>query len=193
MPHLWFSSWAETGRIALFATAAYVALLALVRATGKRVISKKNASDFIVTVAVGSAAASMALTRGVALMDGAVALTTFILLQFIVVSLTTHWEFLRHAIEGQPTLLVYRGELLRHAMEHEEVNESEVLQAIRNMGVPSVDRVYAVVLETDGSFSVVKDAADDATALAGVKGIPGTIERRSGRDRRQAAARAARL
>ena len=41
-------------------------------------------------------------------------------------------------------------------MHPERVLEVEILQTLRNQGVPSVDEAQAVVLETDGTFSVVK-------------------------------------
>ncbi len=49
----------------------------------------------------------------------------------------------------------------------ERVTEAEILAALRTQGVAAVNEVEAVVLETDGSFSVVKSSAsgtDDALA-----------------------------
>ena len=48
-----------------------------------------------------------------------------------------------------------RGELLRDAMAEQRVTESEVFQAVRQAGLPDVGSTYAVVLETDGQFSVI--------------------------------------
>lgn len=115
----------------LFSCITYVLLILLIRSAGKRVISKKNVSDFVITVAVGSAAATLVLTREVRL------------------------------VEGQPRLLLYRGSMIRDALLEEEVNESEVLQAIRNRGIAAIEDVFAVVLEAAG-----------ASALAGVSGAP---------------------
>ena len=42
--------------------------------------------------------------------------------------------------------------------------EAEILQAVREAGLASLDGVEAVVLETDGTFSVVKKSADSEGA-----------------------------
>jgi len=66
---------------------------------------------------------------------------------------------------------VYQGQLLRGAMRAERVVEAEVLAAMRQQGVAPLDAVEAVVLETDGSFTVVKRTENaQPAALAGVAG-----------------------
>ncbi len=55
------------------------------------------------------------------------------------------------------------------AMRRQRVTESEIRAAIRSKGFASVEKIEAVVLETDGTFSVVKKSADDSrTALTDV-------------------------
>jgi uncharacterized membrane protein YcaP (DUF421 family) len=50
------------------------------------------------------------------------------------------------------------------------VTRDEVLAAVRAAGVPALDDVDAVVLETDGSFSVVKRGnGSGQSSLAGVR------------------------
>jgi hypothetical protein len=50
------------------------------------------------------------------------------------------------------------------------VTESEVLAAVRSHSIADLHRVTAVVLETDGSFSVMGDAApSDASSLRNVR------------------------
>ena len=45
-------------------------------------------------------------------------------------------------------------------MRNERVTESEVLQAIRSQGKLAVEKVEGVVLETDGSFSVLQQSGE---------------------------------
>ncbi len=54
-----------------------------------------------------------------------------------------------------PTLLVSDGKFLRKNMRSENLNEDEVLMAIRQHGVEDVAGVRLAVLETDGTISVV--------------------------------------
>jgi len=51
------------------------------------------------------------------------------------------------------------------------VTESEVYQAVRASGHGDLGRVGAVVLESDGSLSVVTSGSDPGSALKGVSGV----------------------
>jgi uncharacterized membrane protein YcaP (DUF421 family) len=67
-------------------------------------------------------------------------------------------------------LLFYRGEMLKAEMKRSRVTEDEVIAAIRAASIGSIDDVEAVVLETDGSFSVLPRNAKETSSLAGVRG-----------------------
>jgi uncharacterized membrane protein YcaP (DUF421 family) len=51
---------------------------------------------------------------------------------------------------------MHRGQFLASALRRSRVRKDEVWAAIRGAGVANDDEVEAVVLETDGSFSVVR-------------------------------------
>jgi uncharacterized membrane protein YcaP (DUF421 family) len=57
-----FDSWAGLGRVLLVGTLAYVVLVLLLRISGKRTLSKLNAFDLVVTVALGSILATVLLS-----------------------------------------------------------------------------------------------------------------------------------
>lgn len=45
-------------------------------------------------------------------------------------------------------------------MKKERVAEDEIMQAVKNSGSGSMDEVAAVVLETNGTFSIVKSEGE---------------------------------
>ena len=57
---MFFDSWTALGRVLLVGTLAYVALVAILRISGKRTLTKLNAFDLVVTVALGSTLATIA-------------------------------------------------------------------------------------------------------------------------------------
>jgi uncharacterized membrane protein YcaP (DUF421 family) len=65
-----YSGWYGTFRVAVVSIAAYVALLVFLRVSGKRTLSKMNAFDLVVTVALGSTLATVILSKQVALAEG---------------------------------------------------------------------------------------------------------------------------
>jgi uncharacterized membrane protein YcaP (DUF421 family) len=161
-----FDSWAGLARVVIVGTLAYLGLVILLRASGKRTLSKMNAFDLVVTVALGSTLATVILTSDVALLEGLTAFALLIVLQLVITWLSVRSSAIRGLVKAEPALLVYRGALLHSAMRRERVTEAEVLAAVRSQGIASLDVVEAVVLETDGSFSAVERSAEtDGSAL----------------------------
>lgn len=139
---------------------AYVFLVGCLRWSGKRTLSKMNAFDLIVTVSLGSVLASLLLSNSVALAEGVVALSLLICLQFVVTWTSVRVRWVRRVVTGEPLMLLEQGEFLPAALQHARVTEDEVCAAVRAAGIGPLARVAAVVLETDGSFSVIKQESN---------------------------------
>ena len=160
MELVFFNGWSSLFRILVIGLLAYTTLVLFLRVSGNRTLSKMNAFDLIVTVALGSTLATVLLSKDVALADGAVAMGLLISLQFIITWASVRFSWVRRLVTGEPLMLLYQGEYLPHSLRKARVTKAEVLAAIRGSGVSDVAAVQAVVLETDGSLSVVKREAD---------------------------------
>jgi uncharacterized membrane protein YcaP (DUF421 family) len=68
----------------------------------------------------------------------------------------------RTLVKAEPCLLLRDGRFLPEAMRRERVTEDEVQAAARAQGIGSLQAVAAVVLEADGSFSVIRQ---DSTSM----------------------------
>jgi uncharacterized membrane protein YcaP (DUF421 family) len=166
---MFFNSWFNLLRVLLVGALAYVGLVLFLRVSGKRTLSKMNAFDLIVTVALGSSLATVLLSQTVALLEGLLAFFLLIGLQWLVAWASVRSGFISRMVKSEPKLLVYQGKLLQDALRRERVVESEILQALRTQGVDALERVEAVVLETDGGFSVLTRSGNDPpTALKDV-------------------------
>ncbi len=64
---MFFDSWAALGRIVVVGVLAYIGLVFLLRVSGKRTLSKMNAFDLVITIALGSTFATVLLSKSVAL------------------------------------------------------------------------------------------------------------------------------
>jgi uncharacterized membrane protein YcaP (DUF421 family) len=153
-----FESWAGLGRVLLVGTLAYVGLVFLLRISGKRTLSKLNAFDLVVTVALGSTLATVLLSKSVALAEGALALGLLIFLQYAIAWLSVRSARFQALIKAEPTLLLHRGQFLEGALRSERITREEILAALRASGAAEPAAVAAVVLETDGSLSVIARA-----------------------------------
>jgi len=165
---MFFDSWQDIGRIVVVGALAYFALIVFLRLSGKRTLSKMNAFDMIVTVSLGSTLATILLSKETALADGIAALFTLIALQYSIAWLSVRSEAVKALVKSEPTLLLRDGKFLLNAMRTERVTKEEVIAAIRAQGFAQVESVEAVVLETDGTFTVLRRQEGKATALQAV-------------------------
>ena len=89
---MFFDSWTGLLRVLVVGTLAYGALVFLLRVSGNRTLSKMNAFDFIVTVALGSTLATVLLSKDVALAEGVLVFAVLIFLQLAITWLSTRSE-----------------------------------------------------------------------------------------------------
>lgn len=162
---MFFNDWAGIGRTIIVGVLAYAALVLTLRVSGKRTLAKMNAFDFVVTVALGSTLASVVLSKDVALLEGVTAFVVLIVMQYVIAWASVRSDTIQRLVKSEPTLLLYQGRMLTEALRKERVVEGEVRSAIRAQGIASVDAVEAVVLETDGTFSVMSRTDARLTAL----------------------------
>jgi uncharacterized membrane protein YcaP (DUF421 family) len=166
---MFFHDWASIGRIVLLGALGYLAMVAAIRIIGKRSLSKFDAFDFIVTVALGSLLANIIVSESVTLVDGIVAIFVLLGAQHLVVLLTCRWTALENLLRSEPSLLFYRGQFLRDMMRREKVTEKEVVSAMRMAGISAIEEVEAVVLERDGTLSAMPKRDLPATTLRDVQ------------------------
>ncbi len=175
MTQLFFNGWDSVYRTLIVGFLAYAVLVLFLRIAGNRTLSKMNAFDLVVTVSLGSTLASVLTSKEVSLTDGATAFALLIALQFVVTWSSVRAPWIRKLVTGEPRLLLYRGELLHSALQKARVTDEEVHSALRTAGMMTSDQAEAVVLETNGTLSVVRKG--DATGRSTLKGMgtPSTL------------------
>ena len=165
---MFFDSWQGIGRVIVVGVLAYAGLVLLLRISGKRTLSKMNAFDLVVTVALGSTLATILLSKDVALAEGLIAFAVLIGLQYIIAWASTRSQTVRDLVKSQPRLLFHQGQFLEGALKDERVTKSEVIAAMRTQGMTQLHEVGTVVLETDGSLTALPQS-QHATALENVQ------------------------
>lgn len=171
MDKIFFDSWESVVRTFLITIMAYVGLVILLRVYGKRSLSKMNAFDFIVTVALGSSLATVALNKNVALVDGLLAFFLLLLLQYIITWLSVRVKMVKNLVTSQPSLLLYKGELFERAMKKERITLEELHSVARENGFQNLESVDAIVLESTGDIVIIPtiDPSEKASTLKDVQ------------------------
>ena len=162
---MFFDGWAPILRTLVIGSLAFIALIILLRFSGKRTLSKMNAFDFIVTIAFGSTLASALTSQRVSLAQGVAALALLIFLQWVATWLAVRSTWFSRMIKAEPTLVFFQGSYLSDTMRKQRVTKEEILAAMRQNGIAEPTQVSAVIVETEGSLSVIKEGAESADQL----------------------------
>ena len=173
-----FSGWKSILHVLIVGALGYCTLLLMLRMFGKRTIAKMNVFDFVLTVALGSVLAGAMFSPATSLADTVAAFAILIVLQYLFSVVTRRSKRLEQLINGCPTLLLHRGRLLEDQLKRQRVTPEDVRAAVRAAGVGRVQEVDAVVLETDGQFSVLREVPrreTEQTSLSDVEGTPALV------------------
>lgn len=155
---MWFDSWQSLTRIATTAGIGYIALIVLLRTFGKRTLSKLNAFDFVITIALGSLFATLVISDSVPLVNGVVALAVLIGLQWLASTLYVRSPRFQALIKGVPELVYWKGFYLDGVLRRVRITHEDIDAAMRDGNVHSTET--AVVLETDGTLTAVEVPPD---------------------------------
>ncbi len=120
MDKIFFDNWESIYRTIIISFLAYISLIILLRISGKRTLSKMNAFDFIVTIALGSTLATVLLNKDVALADGVLAFGLLIFFQFMITYVSVRFPGFNDLVKSTPSLISYKGSLLYKTMKKKE-------------------------------------------------------------------------
>ncbi len=180
------TSWAEVGLVVVSTTTIFAVTIGYARAAGLRSFSKMSSFDFVMTLAVGSIVASVAVTSSVSLVNGAIGLATLFAVQMLIGRLRRFARFVR-VVDNTPVLLMVGERYLLDNLSASRVTVADVKAKLRAANVLDYSTVRAVVLETTGSISVLHgDCALDPDLLEGVRGNDQLPRETSRGDRRSA-------
>lgn len=141
--------------IALRTALVYLAVLAGLRLAGKREIGQMTAFDLVVLLLIANAVQNAMVGADTSLTGGILAAGVLLVMNTIVARLRLRSRRLRGLVEGTPTVLVLRGQVIHEHLQREGVDEQTLQAALREHGLANVDGVELAVLEVDGSISVV--------------------------------------
>lgn len=173
MDKLFFGDQESFLRIIITAPLIYCLIIINIKIMGKRTTSQLNSFDWLVTVAMGSIVAAVVMQKDTPLINAAFAIIILMGLQFIITKLMFAFPIWKRLVRSEPRILLYKGEFILENMRKERIVKSEILAAAREKGFADMQDIYAVVMETDASLSVIKKKENSIeSTLEDVVGIP---------------------
>ncbi len=147
--------------IALISVLTYIALIVSLRLSGKRTLGDYTVYDWIISITIGSIAASTIVMRDTPFINGYAGMLFFIILQTLTAFVSVKSEKFKGYLQGRPTLLYYKGHYLEEAMERGRVTKTDISQSVRLKASKSPDQVEAIVLEKNGKIALIEKLTEE--------------------------------
>ena len=142
-------------RILVVGSLSYLCILVAIRLAGQRLLGRMQTFDLIIAVAIGSMFGRLLTAEEVQFSEAATAILLLVGVHYLVSEATYRFPRLARWLETEPLLLYYQGRLMPRQMRRHRITEAEILAAARRAGYASLEGVTAIILEADGSFSVI--------------------------------------
>jgi uncharacterized membrane protein YcaP (DUF421 family) len=133
----------------------YLVLLVGLRVFGKREVGQFTLFDLVFVLLVANAVQPAMTGRDTTLGGGFVIIATLLSLNFLVSRLRVRYPIIERLLESKSVVVARAGHWLPDKLKREGITDDETLAALREHGIGSVIETKLVVLEADGSLSVV--------------------------------------
>ena len=133
----------------------YVALLLLVRLSGKRTVGQFTPFDLVVMLLLSEAVSNGLSGGDESATGGLIAAATLVILNFGLGWLTSHSQKVEELIEGREVLLGRNGVLYEDVMRRARVSPADVQKVLRENDC-LLKEMRCAFLEADGSISIIK-------------------------------------
>jgi len=132
----------------------YFFLVALLRAFGKRELAQLNPFDLVVLLSLSNTVQNAIIGNDNSLTGGLIGAFTLLGVNYLVVRFLFRHRRLDQIFEGQPTVLVERGRIVKQALAKELLTRAELVTVLHRQGFDSLDEVEHCVLEPGGTFYI---------------------------------------
>lgn len=132
----------------------YLALLLLVRMTGKRQIGQLSPFDLILLLILSEAVQNAMLANEDSVTGGLILAATLVTLNYLVGIITFKSSKAERIIQGHPEILVRDGKVIEPVMTKAKITNQELDSALREAGFFNLQDVQMAILEDNGRISV---------------------------------------
>ena len=143
------------------ASVIFAVLLVLTRGMKRRTLADMAPFELLLLVTLGDIIQQGITQEDYSITGAVLAVSTFAFWITVLTYVTWRWRRAASVIDGVPLVIVQDGALIDRTLKAERLPVAEVLEAARQNGIDSLDKVRLAVLETTGRISFIRH--DDST------------------------------
>ena len=134
----------------------YLTLLLIFRLSGARTLAESTTFDFVLALIISEAVQQAMIDDDNSMTNGLLIVTTLVATNILLSLAKERWPRVERLLEGKPLMLIQRGRVHRYRMERERVDDTDILEAARELqGVSTLDEIEYAVLERNGRVTII--------------------------------------
>jgi len=135
----------------------YLFIIVAIRLFGKKELAQLSVVDMVFILLISNAVQNAMVGPDSSLLGGLVAALTLFIANYIFKYLQYRFPKFGKIVEGDAIMLIYRGKVMDDHLKKAQITVDELLEAVREHGVPTVKEVDLAILEVDGNISVLSN------------------------------------
>lgn len=136
--------------------AVYLFVYLVFRILGKRSLAEITTFDFVLLLIISETTTDALISEDFSLMGCFIMVCTLVGTDYLLSLIKNRSQWFEVLSEGAPLVIVDHGKPLKKRMEKTKVDESDVLEAAREMhGLERMSQIKYAVLERDGTISII--------------------------------------
>lgn len=133
-----------------------ISLVFVINLTGKGNLAPSSAADQVQNFVLGGIIGGTIYNSTVSILQYFVILIIWTILILLLKWLITNTRFIKHLIDGKPTLIIKQGQLDPEACRSIGLSASDVALKLRSQGIFQLKEVKRAVIEQNGQLIVVR-------------------------------------
>ncbi|VVO75384.1 DUF421 domain-containing protein [Pseudomonas fluorescens] len=140
----------------LRAAAMYVALMVLFKIAGRRSLAELTTFDLVLLMMISEATQQALLGDDFSFTNAILVIVTLIAIDVGLSLLKQRSSWASRLIDGEPTIIVENGKLLRQRLRHARLVEADIMEAARSsQGIEKLEEIKFAIIERNGKISVI--------------------------------------
>lgn len=143
-----------------------IALLIVVRVLGRKSLAQMTPYDFVYTLVLGGVLEESLYDDQVNLLHLLLGVSLWGVLIFTLEFISTKNDRLNKLFKGEPSVIVYNGQLIRPALKRNKLEMEQLRALLRTSGCYSLQNAKHMIMETGGQISLTTfDDQDESLTL----------------------------
>ena len=134
----------------------YFFLLIMFRISGKQTLSQTTSFDLVLLLIISETTQQAMVNSDHSVTNGFLLIITLVGTTIVLSALKQFFPRLEAILDGQPVIVVDRGQLVQQMMKKSRVVEADIMAAARKThGLERMDQIKYAILERDGAISII--------------------------------------